>query len=137
MGQDDFISSVLKKIYMYKGHPTVWNHLHSHQVSVFFFVLAVGASYVEEATAQATAEKYAALGKAALGVESYTKGATTFTIISFFALIQFYAIAHGTTSYEERWMIGAMMIRLGYSVCGFMLFLQLLLMRHIVVDRTS
>ena len=72
MRKDDFISSVLKNVYMYKGHPTVWNHLHSHQVSVFFFVLAVGASYVEEATAQATAEKYAALadGKASKDIMS-------------------------------------------------------------------
>lgn len=105
----------MEKIY---GRPThlIWEGLHSHQLSVFFFVMAIGMVFEnDDAYAKALAERYSALGRGALSLDSLAKDTTPYTILSLFVLTQYYGLADRATN-ECQWQLGGLMSRLAYQV---------------------
>lgn len=110
---------ILDKIYNSpsRNQPSraVWDDLHSHQLSVFFFVIAIGMIFGDDAYAKALAERYCALGRAALSIDSLTKDASSYTLFALFVLTQYYGLADRTTN-ESQWQLGGLMSRVAYQV---------------------
>ena len=95
----------------------IWDGLHSHQLSVFFFIIAIGMVFEDGQYSKGLAERYCALGRAALSLDSLAKDTTTYSVLSLFVLSQYYELADRATV-ECQWQLGGLMSRLAYQVCS-------------------
>lgn len=77
--------------------------------------MASGEVFGEDPHAAKIAEKYAALGRAALSIDCLAKGTTSFTILTLYVLCQYYGLADRATS-ECRWLLNGFMTRMAFSV---------------------
>lgn len=107
--RSDFITSIINPLY---GNLNFVNldRIHSHTLSVFFILLASGSLYDCESSTMLERERYYALGRAALCVDSMLNEATCSTVQAIFMTIRF--IYHSDRSNNEgRWLLTGLCVR--------------------------
>ena len=89
--------------------------LHPHRISVFFVLLATGVLYESHPSSSILGEKYYALARAALSLESILNEATCATVQALFMMIR-YIYSTDRTSNETRWMLTGVCCRVAQTV---------------------
>ena len=115
IAHEDFMQNIMSKLYSASDLP-VWDSLHSHQLAVFFLIMAIGIAWKSDlAEDRIEAEKFYSLGLASLSLDPVTRVATSWTIQTLFLMNQYYAFMDRPGS-ERRWLMTGLMTRLAVSV---------------------
>lgn len=112
--RNDFMSGIIDILYGRSGHPNL-DRIHSHTLSVFFILLALGALSDSEPSAQRTAELYSALARAALCLDSIFNEATCSTVQALFLTTRF-TYEQERPNNEERWLLTGLCVRVGQII---------------------
>lgn len=108
------MSGIIDPLYGHHNIPYL-DRVHSHTLSVFFIILASGALYDRESSATLEGERYYALARAALCVDSMSNEATCSTVQAIFITICF--MYHSDQSSNEgRWLLTGLCARAAQTV---------------------
>ncbi|KAJ3528064.1 hypothetical protein NM688_g8044 [Phlebia brevispora] len=115
VAKEDFQKEILPRVYGASDVPTV-DHIHPHRLSVFFGVMAIGASLSFEPNACPQAGKYYILACSALSLAPLISEAMVPTIQALF-LINAFLHSNNRASAEESWLLtglsGRLILRTG------------------------
>ncbi|KAI6125436.1 fungal-specific transcription factor domain-containing protein [Pisolithus croceorrhizus] len=112
--RNDFMSGIVDILYGQSGHPNL-DRVHSHTLSVFFILLALGALFDSEPSAMRTAELYSALARAALCLDSIFNEATCSTVQALLLITRF-IYEQDRPNNEERWLLTGLCVRVGQII---------------------
>jgi hypothetical protein len=110
----DFMNNIISPIYGSTGTASV-DTIHSHRLSVFFILLASGCTYDAHHSATLSAERYYALSRAALALDSILQEATCATVQALFMMVRYIYISD-CTGYENRWLLFGICTRVAQMV---------------------
>ena len=113
---EDFIRTIVDPIYGTLGFASL-HTLHPHRLSVFFILLATGMLCHHDPSSAVLAERYHALARAALSLESILAEATCAAVQALFMMFR-YIYASDRTSNEARWILTGLCCRLAQTVSG-------------------
>jgi hypothetical protein len=114
IGVQDFIKTIVDHIYGPSGSANL-HTLHPHRLSVFFIILATGVLYDDDKLSSILAERYHALARAALSLESILVEASCAAVQALFMIVR-YIDASNRTCNETRWMLSGLCCRLSQTV---------------------
>lgn len=112
--RNDFMSGIIDILYEQPHHPNL-DRIHSHTLSVFFILLALGSLFDNEPSAMHTAELYSALARAALCLDSIFNEATCSTVQALLLTTHFIH-EQGRPHNEERWLLTGLCLRVAQTI---------------------
>lgn len=108
------MTNILAPLYGHTGSPNI-NNIHSHQLSMFFILLASGVLYEHSSSSGVIAEQYYALSRAALSLDPIYQDATCATVQALFMAVR-HTHQSDSTDNEGRWLLMGVIARVAQSV---------------------
>lgn len=112
--RNDFMSGIIDILYGPPGHPNL-DRVHSHTLSAFFIILALGALFDSEPSAMRTAELYSAVARAALCLNSIFNEATCSTVQALLLITRF-VYEQDQQNNEASWLLTGLCARVGQII---------------------
>jgi hypothetical protein len=107
------MDTIINTIYTSTGFLSV-DSIHSHNLSVFFVLMATGLLFDSYPSALILAQEYHALSRAALSLDSVLVEANCATVQAVFMIVRFIHLLDGRG--EERYMLGGVCERVAKIV---------------------
>lgn len=112
--REDFLSTIIDPIYGTDGRANA-EHLHSHRLSVFFMVLALGSLYGSSHSQDILAKQYHALARATLSFDSISREVTCATVQALYLVFRFICNSD-LDGKEGRWLMTGLCARIAQTV---------------------